>query len=360
MRGRLLISIVCFASVTFTPLHAQSSIDELNKAGWQMIEQGDGARAEALFARALAIRPDDPVLLFGAGVSAHLQQRPADARVKLRRVVELNPRLTSASLLLGELAYRDGDIREAIKTYESALRFEPAHPHMTERLAEWRKEDDLHGTFIERQQGRFSVMFEGQTDSVMGARVTQSLNNAFSRISRGLGTFPSDPIVVILYTEKQFHDITRAPEWSSGLYDGRIRVPVANAPPGSVLFEQVLAHELTHAMVASIAPRGVPTWLHEGLAQHFAGSDAQAARRRLQSRRQLISFELLEGGFQRLNTPAAVLAYDQSLLAVDAMAQNPHVNWSQLLYALAESGTPEQALQKFGVGYAKLEAALTH
>ena len=33
--------------------------------------------------------------------------------------------------------------------------------------------------------------------------------------------------------------------------------------------ERVLAHEFTHALIYSIAPRGVPQWLNEGLAQLF-------------------------------------------------------------------------------------------
>ncbi len=38
-------------------------------------------------------------------------------------------------------------------------------------------------------------------------------------------------------------------------------------------FERVLTHEFTHALVRSIAPRGVPQWLNEGLAMNFEGGD---------------------------------------------------------------------------------------
>ena len=53
-------------------------------------------------------------------------------------------------------------------------------------------------------------------------------------------------------------------------------IPAAGAAQSPQLFERVLVHELTHAMIASLAPRGIPAWLHEGLAQYFEGDDPAA------------------------------------------------------------------------------------
>ena len=75
-------------------------------------------------------------------------------------------------------------------------------------------------------------------------------------------------------------------------------------------------------MIASIAPRGVPTWLHEGLAQHFEGDDAAAARRRV-AKIGVIPLRYLEGSFSRLTAAQASLAYDESLVIVDAAVSAP-------------------------------------
>jgi tetratricopeptide (TPR) repeat protein len=274
----------------------------------------------------------------------------------LRRALEVNPRFTPASLLLGEIVYREGDLDLAIKTYQTALTFAPADRDLTSRLQTWRQEADVHSTFIERRQDRFRVMFEGRTDAVLAASTTDTLTNAFWRIGRELGAYPSNAITVVLYTQKQFRDVTRAPEWSGGLYDGRIRVPVAGAARSPAAFERVLSHELTHAMVTSLAPRGVPAWLHEGLAQHFEGADAQAARRRLRALGRGIPLEQLEGSFANLTSAGAVVAYDESLVAVNAIIERANVSWTQVLYALADSDRPGETLRGFGVAYADLEA----
>ena len=347
---------MCCAILQFTPLHAQSSVPALNEAGWKLIRQSEPARTASMFAEALLLRPDDPVLLFGAGVAAHLDGRSSDAQTRLRRVLELNPRFTPASLLLGEIVYREGNVDRAIAMYEAALAFAPMDSDLNGRLREWRRESDVHSTFLERQQGRFSVSFEGRTDAALAAHATQSLDKAFARIAKQLQVSPSAPISVILYTDKQFRDITRAPAWSTGLYDGRIRIPVAGAARTPQVFDAVLTHELAHAMIAAIAPKGVPAWLHEGLAQYFSGGDQKAARRRLAMRGAFISLEDLERNFSGFGGADVVTAYDESLVAVHGLAQRPNLNWGHLLYALAETDTPSEALRQFGISYVDLDA----
>ena len=123
----------------------------------------------------------------------------------------------------------------------------------------------MHRGFESRNDDRFSVMFEGPAEEQLAARATTVLTAAFWRIGKGLGHYPPNSISVVLYTQKQFRDITRAPDWSAGLYDGRIRIPVRGAEQNLATFDRVLTHELTHAMIANVAPRGVPTWLPKAL-----------------------------------------------------------------------------------------------
>src|SRR3977135_3523149 len=97
----------------------------------------------------------------------------------------------------------------------------------------------------------------------LAARAASVLTAAFWRIGKTLGAYPSAPINVVLYTERQFHDITGAPEWAAGASDGQIRRPVGGAAHNLGEFDRVLTHELTHAMLRSVAPRNLPAWLNE-------------------------------------------------------------------------------------------------
>lgn len=346
----------CLCVIAAPPALAQSAA-ESNAAGWKLLEQGDAGQAAKAFAGALAQRPDEPVLLFGAAMAAQLQGQPAAAKPRLVHALEVNPGFTPASQLLGEILYREGDLDRAIAVYEAALKHRPGNPELAARLETLRSEADVHSTLIERREDRFRVLFQGRTDGPLAAQATGLLTKAFWRVGRMLGAYPSDPVLVMLYTDKQFRDITRAPEWSGGLYDGKIRVPVAGASRSPQLFERVLTHELTHAMVSALAPRGVPSWIHEGLAQYFDGSSVDDARRRLQAHGRRIPLDQLDGGFGHLTAAGAVVAYDESLVAVRTILERRDISWTELLYALAGSEHPRETLAGFQIDYAQLEAS---
>jgi Flp pilus assembly protein TadD len=131
---RLPVLAICIVLLAPASLLAQSKASELNEAGWKLIQSGDPDRAARVFAEALTIAPDQPVLLLGAGVAAHLRGRSKDAAVPLKRALDLDPRLTPASILLGQIAYTDGNVADAIAIYEKALTHAPNEPHLTTKL----------------------------------------------------------------------------------------------------------------------------------------------------------------------------------------------------------------------------------
>jgi tetratricopeptide (TPR) repeat protein len=341
--------------VWWAAVHAQSSLAELNDAGWKNLRAGNVTRAAANFRDALELAPDDPVILFGAAAVAHAQGKQTEAMARLERSLELKPSLTAASILLGKIAYDEGDADLAIKTYEQALTYQPGNATLTKQLDAWKRDSSTHATFSDRRYERFRVMFEGRANETLASTASRTLSSAFYRIGSTLGEYPPNTVVAVLYTERQFRDVTHAPVWSGGQYDGRIRIPVAGAEQDEQRFEQVLVHELSHAVVAGIAPRGVPHWLNEGLAQYFDGTSADEARRRMKALGRSIPLKMLEGGFGGMNSATARVAYDESLLAVGVMADRPGFGWIRLLHRLGDGESFERAITNFGLSYADLE-----
>lgn len=356
MLARRAITTLCVLVFSLASLQAQSRSTELNEAGWKALRDGYSDRAAALFADALTLRPNDPVLLLGSGAAAHALGRQQDAMARLQRALAVNPSLTVASKLLGQIAFDEGEVDLAIRTYANALKYAPDDAELTRALNAWRRDAEVHHTFENRRYDRFRVMFEGRAEESLATQATAVFNAAFFRIGETLGEYPTNTIVAILYTEQQFRDITRAPDWSGGQYDGRIRIPVAGASQKPELFERVLTHELTHAVVAGIAPNGVPTWLNEGLAQYFDGTDPQVARWRMKALGRSVALKNLEPGFGHLSPAEAQVAYDESLLAVSVMFDRPAFGWMRLLHRLADGQSFEEAIKNFGFSYADLEA----
>lgn len=284
--------------------------------GWAAIRAGRSQAAAVAFADALAADPREPSLHLGAGLAAHLLGQTTRARQSLEEALRLAPAYTPASLLLGEVLYRGGDLDGAIRIYESALVHAPGADHLIRRLEAWRREAALHRDFFQAPGAHFTVLFEGPADEGIARGALERLEAAYWRIGTALYTFPEQLITVVLYTQEQFRDITRSPSWAAALYDGRIRVPMRGALAQPEELERVLAHEFTHALVRSIAPTGVPTWLNEGLAVLFEPDGHQWAETQLAESRTRLPMDRLAGGFEGLDGAEARLAYAQSAVAV--------------------------------------------
>src|SRR2546425_3541302 len=123
---------------------AESSGAALGRQGWEAIRAGQIKEASRLFHDAIAENAHDATLFLGAGLAAHLQGQEMKARTALQEAVRLNPKLTAAALLLGDITYRLGDLEMAVRTYEAALEVEPNNAQIWGRLESWRKEAALH------------------------------------------------------------------------------------------------------------------------------------------------------------------------------------------------------------------------
>jgi len=353
MIKRTVFVIAALALLGTVRLYGQAQDSRVEKA-FQALQQNDAEGAAEGFRAALNDNPNDPVLNLGAGAAAHMLGRDDQARSFLERALEREPRLTPASSLLAEIAYAQGDVDVAIRTYEKALKYSPSNGTIRKRLNDLRGEAAMGS----RNDGPFTIVFEGRTEERLAAHTTDVLKAAYWRIGKALGAYPSNPITVVLYADRKFYDVTGAPEWSDGSFDSRIRVPVRGALADPRLFDRVITHELVHAMVSNLAERGVPGWLHEGLATYFEPENATAAVDRLKAARIYVPLDNLSGGFGHLTDRQAAIAYDESLVAAGALMDRlgPHV--ALLLQELNRGTSIEGAIEQFGFSYTDFETEL--
>jgi tetratricopeptide (TPR) repeat protein len=354
-----LAALVIVCSVV--PVAAQPAVSEALDKGFQAVQGGDAARADAIFRAGLSQHPHDPQLLFGAGMAAGLQGRDDEAISLLKQALQIEPRFFQAAAFLGDLLYRKGDLDQAIKMYERALPGAPpsAAVAMRSRLSAWREEASLPQNHEAVKYDRFTISFDGPVQQKLADRAVGVLDASFWRIGKVLGSYPSAPINVILYSDRQFRDITGAPEWAGGGFDGQIRMPVRGAAQNLAEFDRVLTHELTHAMLKSIASRNLPAWLNEGLAMYFEGHDAALSERRLAAARLFVPLAALQTSFTRLNTAQAVVAYEESAFVTRALVDRIGPSGlGQVLQDLDAGQTMDQSIERFGVTFAAWESEL--
>src|SRR5262245_32752437 len=190
-------AFLCVMALCVATVHGQSRVNELNEAGWKALRDGYQDRAASLFAEALTLRPDDPVLLMGAGAAAHAQGKQKDAMTSLQKALDVMPGLTPASILLGQIAFDEGDVELAIRTYATALKHAPKNTELTRTLDEWRNEASVHKSFDELRYERFRVLFEGHAEQSLATQATNVFNTEFFRIANTLGEYPPNTIVAV-------------------------------------------------------------------------------------------------------------------------------------------------------------------
>ncbi len=287
----------------------------LERGAWNALNAGQAQIAAEAFREAIQADPKNARLHLGAGMAAALDRRDADARDEFERALALDAKLAQARALLGQVQHRMGDFTGAIRTYDVLLAANPDDREARATLERWQREMDLHDRMQQAVGSHFTVAFEGPAEAALAAEALDVLDRAYWRIGQLLGTYPSEPIPVVLYTTEQFRDITRSPQWAAAAYDGIIRVPMRGALDKPAELERVLSHEFVHALVKSLASRGVPTWLNEGLATALETGDLGWAEKQVQALPRPVPLRALQDGFGKFSGAQAQLAYATSALA---------------------------------------------
>jgi tetratricopeptide (TPR) repeat protein len=309
--------------VTAADLRAARDPIALAREGAAAIEDRRFGEALAAFTDAATMRPGDASLCFGAGVAAFMLGQNDVAQARFECALALKPSYLPPAVWLGELHYRAGRLHDAISIYETARRRStrgrrrsPRGDELQQRLADWRKEEELQSRFHEVRTAHFTALFERPTDEPLARQAVERLEVAYWRVGDTLGAYPPQPVTVVLYTREQFGDITRMAAWSSAAYDGRIRVPLGGALEQPEELDRVLSHEFVHAVVAMLGGRTVPAWVNEGLAtvlEPEGPEDAPATLARNNVRPELSK---LHRSFVGLSTRDAEIAYASATRAV--------------------------------------------
>jgi tetratricopeptide (TPR) repeat protein len=186
-------------------------------------------------------------------------------------------------------------------------------------------ENRAENNFHQANSLHFVIRFEGtQTNQALGNGILECLERSYQDLERVLNYSPRENIAVILYPNEVFQDVTQAPHWAGALNDGKIRIPLIGVSRLDRHFEMVLKHELTHSFIRLKSGGACPVWLNEGLAQYLTGASARPMIPRFKQAAlldQLVELKQMESSFVSLSPQAAVLAYQESLLAVEYLAE---------------------------------------
>jgi hypothetical protein len=266
--------------------------------------------------------------------------------------------------MLGSAFYGMENMDEAIAQWNKALALQD-NPRLHEAIAKAEREREISGFYRELRSDHFLLRYGGEQGETLSAQVLNSLEGSFQNLALDLEYSPREVIVVLLYPNQAFQDITRSPNWVGALNDGKIRVPVSGLTQMTPELARVLKHELTHSFVRQITMGHCPTWFNEGLAQLEEGATtatlgSQLARALAAGR--LPSFQALEGPFLNMPQDQVALAYAKSLAALEYLRSTFDMGEiCNLLKAMPSQPDFSLLLQKvLHLGYPAFEQEVTN
>ena len=309
--------------------------------------RGNIEEALAHAQRALSFAPEQVTLLLNI---AYLHLRRSEFRVAadlLDRARSLAPDSPDVAKLSGWADYGLNRLPQAIEEWKRSQQLRP-DPEVAGALERAERDDRIETNFEEGVSAHFVLRYDGSAAPDLARAVLDDLEKDFEPMVTLFDYTPAEPVTVILYTNRDFADITRAPSWVGAINDGRIRVPVQGVLTVTPALASDLRHELAHSFISQKTHANCAIWLHEGLAQWAEGKrvtrDDAALLIDLYDHHDDPSLGALEKSWMAMPADVVRIAYGWSLATVEAIVDaGDQADLDHLLDALAAGSSTEGA-----------------
>ncbi|HZC25148.1 MAG TPA: peptidase MA family metallohydrolase [Candidatus Binatia bacterium] len=318
-------------------------------AGKFEFEHGNVAQSRRYFENGLRFQPDNSTILTYYAALLLRTGNAAQALPYAQHAARSAPDSPDAYAMLGYAQFANDRTKDAITSWKRSYELRPDRA-VLQLLDKAERERSAESDFTENETRHFVLHYEGaQTSDALRRQILATLESDYDDLARDLGTPPRDNILVTLYTNTAFFDVTHAPAWAGALNDGKIRIPVSGLTSVTPELARVLKHELAHSFIASLASGRCPAWLNEGIAQllepkNLAGEGRPLAE--LFKAQQDIPLNMMESGFARFSGVKASIAYAESLAAVSYINDSYGMSDLQrILERLSQGNSTEAALR---------------
>jgi tetratricopeptide (TPR) repeat protein len=313
------------------------------------LEHGNMAQSRQYFEAALRFQPNSSTILTYYAALLVRTGNAAQAFPYAQRAVRCAPDSADAYAMLGYTQFLSDRTKDAIVSFKRSVELRP-DPAVQKLLDKAQREQSAESEFTQHETSHFVLHYEGkQSSDALRGQILAALESDYDDLVRDLGTPPRDNIVVTLYTDTAFFDVTHAPMWAGALNDGKLRIPISGLTSVSPELARVLKHELTHSFINSLSGGRCPNWLNEGIAQFLEPRNLSSDGHQLAllyKAQQQIPFNELEAGFTRFSGVRAYIAYAESLAAVFYINDSYGMSDVQrILERLSQGNSAEAALR---------------
>lgn len=289
-------------------------------AGQKLLGGGQVEEASDYFERAAELFPDDGEYRLLHGIALTSLKKYDYAMVELERARGTLGETKAYLYHLGRVKYETGYLSDAVELWEKALTLDPGDAKMRSLLEKTHRELAVEDKMAKGYSGRFNLSYDVAAKAAFADEILSVLEEAYNKVGSLLNLYPEARVPVLIYTQKNFKDILKGPEWSGGMYDGKIRLPIGGITQITPSVRAVLYHEYAHVIIFELTRGNCPMWLNEGIAEYMGRTQNDAKLQALEVAGRhagLLSIEQLEKPFTSLSVRNAAIAYEQSYSLVN-------------------------------------------
>lgn len=295
--------------------------------GLERMRAQDFAKARDLLEEAHELG-SDPDVAYALGIVWSETGGEHQAQLLWEAMLEYYPGDPRFLLALAELYERQGLRAEALDLYARARAAGVAEQGLEEHIRRLEREVDAEWDLSLHTSSHFRLRFPDRASADEVRAWTEAFESARDHVASFLGMEGPKQLEIVLYDNRHFRHVTRAPGWAAGAFSGRIQLPVDSARQGLPELQRVARHELAHAFLATVGGKDAPAWLNEGLALHaeeeVAGEKRPWAIAAVRSAPMLV-LDRLPDSFLSLEREEAQGAYGLAYLAVATLLEQKGV-----------------------------------
>lgn len=243
------------------------------------------------------------------------------AELELKHSLAFLPEHVPSLILLGQIYYQEQKMNEAEEIWARALKYDPNNAELKDMLNRLKKEKKIESGLAQTEAFNFDIRFDKEAVDSDIYDIRDYLKQTFKDVGRDFNFFPENTVTVILYTEDDFQKLRQTPEWISGIYDGKIRIPYRNGKISEEELQCLIQHEYTHAIIYMLTAGNCPLWFNEGIAKYEESKIRKPNLAYLQNalkKKSLIPLNNLDPSFKMSNNPEKMaLAYLEAYTFVD-------------------------------------------
>jgi tetratricopeptide (TPR) repeat protein len=324
-----------------------------------LFSQRQYEQADVNYLKASELYPDETAFALSRGICNYYLKKYEIARYELERTLPNNPDSADLLFYLGLVLYETDDRKRAIELWERALKQSPGRTELINVLDKARRETAVEESMDRGHSSRFNLTYDPGVNTSFALAILDVLESASNQVGAELGHFPEARVPVAIYKQADYKNVTNSPDWSSGAYDGTIRLPFGSMSEINPAMRSILFHEYAHVVVFDLTRGNCPLWLNEGIAEMFGRrqfTHPAVEGGPTAPKGTFIDIRRLEGSFTDLSSNDIALAYQQSYSLVNYLVTA--YGWHRvkaILEGLGKGMTTAAAiaaaLQDYSIGY---------